>query len=577
MTRIKVLLACVSVSALAACAQVPNEVRLRGPLSAGSPLFDTRTSYGQFLAGQAALRDGKSKEAASYFGTAAVLGEDPGVIGERSFTALLLAGDITRAAAAAPTDPDSTEAIKRLGVLTRVVEFITVGKGKDAEALLRTESPGFPHQQAAALLGPWAAAAAGNAEGATVQPTLRSDKLVQYFGQQGQARLFERAKRYDEAETDYKALTANTATASIFTLDYGAFLERRKRHDDAVAVYDAALKAAPNDTGLLRARARAAAKGAPPALPTVRQGAAEGLVACAATFAGERQTQFALAYLRLALRLDPTRDEAWVLVGDMLNQNEDPQGAIEAYGHVAPGSPHYASAQSKTAWAWNEIGDKARALEVARAAAVASPNDRDAQVALADLLRAGSQWSESVAILDPVIARETANPDWRLLYLRAVALEQANRWSEAERDLQAALKVNPDEPELLNFLGYSWIDRNEHLAEAMGMVQKAVAARPQSGAMLDSLGWAYYRLGDYKAAVEKLEAAVEMEPGDPDVNGHLGDAYWKFGRKTEAEFQWRRVLTLEPDDKQKLEAEAKLKNGLGASGAAAAQSTVAHN
>jgi Flp pilus assembly protein TadD len=162
------------------------------------------------------------------------------------------------------------------------------------------------------------------------------------------------------------------------------------------------------------------------------------------------------------------------------------------------------------------------------------------------------------------------------LYLRAVALEQAGRWPEAERDLQAALKVNPDEPELLNFLGYSWIDRNERLAEALAMVEKAVAARPQSGAMLDSLGWAYFRLGDYKAAVEKLEAAVELEPGDPDVNGHLGDAYWKVGRFIEARFQWRRVLSLEPTDKQKVESEEKLKNGLGLS-APATKSTIAHN
>jgi Flp pilus assembly protein TadD len=244
---------------------------------------------------------------------------------------------------------------------------------------------------------------------------------------------------------------------------------------------------------------------------------------------------------------------------------------------VPAGSPHYASAQSKIAWAWNDIGDKAKALEVARAAATAAPNDRDAQLALADLLRAGSQWNESVAVLDQVVARESASPDWRVLYLRAVALEQAKRWPEAERDLQGALKINPNEPELLNFLGYSWIDRNEHLAEALGMVQKAVAARPTSGAMLDSLGWAYYRLGDYKNAVEKLETAVEMEPGDPDVNGHLGDAYWRIGRKTEAQFQWQRVLSLEPDDKQKADSEAKLKNGLAANGAAATSSTTASN
>jgi tetratricopeptide (TPR) repeat protein len=576
MMRLKVLLACLSVSALAACAAAPAAVSMRGPVGQSYALFDTRTSYGQFLAGQAALRDGNSKEAATYFGTAAVLGDDPGVIAERSFTALLLSGDIRRAAAAAPTQTGGTEAIRRLGVLTRVVEAMAMGKGKEAQALLKSDPPGFPHQQAVALLSPWAAAGAGDKEGAITQPVLRNDKLVQYFGQQGQARLFERAKRYDEAETDYKALTSNAATASIFTLDYGAFLERRKRYDDAVALYDGALRAAPNDTGLQRARDRAAARGAPPPAPTLRQGAAEGLIACAATFAGERQTQFALAYLRLALRLDPERDEAWVLVGDLLYRDDDHQAAIEAYSRVAPGSPHYASAQSKIAWAWNALGDKDKALDVARAATAAAPNDRDAAVALADLLRASSRWDESVAVLDPILAREAAAPDWRLLYLRAVALEQGGRWPEAEKDLQAALKVNPDEPELLNFLGYSWIDRGERLPEALAMVEKAVGARPQSGAMMDSLGWAYFRLGDYKTAIEKLETAVELEPGDPDINGHLGDAYWKVGRMIEARFQWQRVLSLEPTDKQKVESEEKLKNGLGFS-APATKSTIAHN
>ncbi|MCY1647326.1 tetratricopeptide repeat protein [Caulobacter sp. SL161] len=576
MTRLKVLLACVSVSALAACASGPAQVSMRGPVGQNYSLFDTRTSYGQFLAGQAALRDGNSKEAATYFGTAAVLGDDPGVIAERSFTALLLSGEISRASAAAPTETGGTEAIRRLGVLTRVVEALALGKGKEAQALLKSDPPGFPHQQAVALLGPWAAAAAGDKEGAIVQPVLRNDKLVQYFGQQGQARLFERAKRYDEAETDYKALTSNAATASIFTLDYGAFLERRKRYDDALALYDAALRAAPNDTGLLRARARAAARSAPPPAPTLRQGAAEGLIACAATFAGERQNQFALAYLRLALRLDPGRDEAWILVGDLLNQGDDHRAAIEAYGRVPAGAPLYASAQSKIAWAWNALGDKDKALEVARAATAAAPNDRDAAVALADLLRASSRWDESVAVLDLLLAREAEAPDWRLLYMRAIALEQGGRWPEAEKDLQSALKVNPDEPELLNFLGYSWIDRNERLPEALAMVEKAVAARPQSGAMMDSLGWAYFRLGDYKTAIEKLEAAVELEPGDPDINGHLGDAYWKAGRTIEARFQWQRVLSLEPTDKQKADSEDKLKNGLGLS-TPATKSTIAHN
>lgn len=453
--------------------------------------------------------------------------------------------------------------MRRLGALTRVVELLAEGKGRDAQTLLKAEPIGFPHRQAAVLLAPWLAAAAGDKDGAIVTPELQGDRFVQYFGQLGQARLYERAKRYDEAETNYKALMAIENARALFVSDYGEFLERRKRHADAVVLYDAALARDPDDQGLLKARARAEAHGAAPAMMTEKQGAAHALVACAATFASERQSQFSLAYLRLALRLDPKRDDAWLLVGDLLAQDDDDAGARDAYAKVAPTSARYVAAQSKLAWSYQNGGDKPQALVLAKDLAAAAPKDRDAQINYADLLRSNERWSESAAVLDPLIAAEGDKPDWRLLYMRGIALERANRWPEAEHDLLTALKQSPDDPDLLNYLGYSWIDRGERLPEAIAMVQKAVEARPESGAMLDSLGWGYYRQGDYKTAVAKLERAVELEPGDPDVNGHLGDAYWRIGRQVEARYQWQRVLSLEPDEKQKTEAQAKLKDGLG--------------
>ncbi|MGR4865053.1 tetratricopeptide repeat protein [Caulobacter sp. LARHSG274] len=568
MTRIKLLLALLSASALTACAATTTPTpkaegpALRGPAQADSGWYGSRSAYGQFLAGQAALQNGSNTQAAGYFNEARELDDDPGVLGDRAFTAALLAGDVQHAAAVAPRGADANEAVRRLGALTRVVDLLADGKGREAQAVLKTESIGFPHRPAAVLLAPWLAAAVGDKDGAVVRPELQGDRFVQYFGQLGQARLFERAKRYDEAETDYKALMAVENARDLFVPDYGAFLERRKRQAEAVALYDAALARDPDDEGLAKARARAAAGRAPPAMPTLRQGAAHALVACAATFASERQSQFSLAYLRLALRLDPKRDDAWLLVGDLLAQDDDDAGARDAYAKVLPGSTRYAAAQSKLAWSYQTGGDKPKALALAQQTAAAAPKDRDAQVGYADILRANERWAESAAVLDPLIAAQGDKPDWRLLYMRGVALERANRWSDAERDLLTALKLNPDEPDLLNYLGYSWIDRGERLPEAIAMVQKAVDARPTSGAMLDSLGWGYYRQGDYKTAVAKLEQAVELEPGDPDVNGHLGDAYWRVGRQIEARFQWRRVLSLEPDEKQKAAAEAKLKNGL---------------
>lgn len=177
-------------------------------------------------------------------------------------------------------------------------------------------------------------------------------------------------------------------------------------------------------------------------------------------------------------------------------------------------------------------------------------------------MQANEQYPESIGLLDTLIA-ETKPAEWQLHYARGRALERSGQWEKAEADLALALKLRPEEPELLNYLGYAWIDRGERLQEAMAMVEKAVAANPRSGAIVDSLGWAHYRLGNYKKAVEVLEEAVELEAGDPEINNHLGDAYWMVGRKDEAGFQWRRVLTLNPDDKIKLDAEKKLASGLG--------------
>jgi len=521
--------------------------------------------YGMYLAGEAALADGRSAEAARYFDQARAHPEAAALIAERAFSAALMSGDVQRAASLAPTGEASSTAGQRLGKLVVAVDALASGKGKAAQAIIASNEIGFPHRPAAVLLAPWAAAQAGDVEGSLVLPQVRGDRMVEYFGQLGQALLFERARRYDEAETDFKAITSSEGAGEMAVLAYGGFLERRGRRLEAVALYEGALEREPGSTSLAEAKARAAnGKAAPPA-PTVRQGAAQALLAPAATMIAARQAQNALAYLRLVLRLDPQRDDAWLMVGDLMQAAGDLDAARVAYGKPKPGSAEHAAAQAKLAWSYETAGDHETALKLARAGA--ATGSADARLTLADLLRANDQYAEAVELLGGLIA-ESPTPDWRLYYARGVTLERMERWKEGEADLQAALRIRPDEAELLNYLGYSWIDRGERLPEALAMVQKAVAANPQSGAMVDSLGWAYYRLGDYKQAVEKLEQAVELEAGDPDINNHLGDAYWKVGRRDEAQFQWRRVLTLNPDAKMKAQVEAKLASGLGPDGPA---------
>ena len=551
---------------LAACAGGP-----RPGATPTSATFDpggpAASRYGLFLAGQAALNDGRSSDAAQYFERARgddEAGED--VVGERAFTAALLAGDIQKAAVLAPSGDTASEGGVRLGRLVRAVEAMADGKGKDAQALFAEDAIGFPHRAAVALLSPWAAAQAGDAEGALVRPQAGSDKLVEYIGQLGQAGLFERAKRYDEAETDFKALAQGENPTEMAVLAYGGFLERRGRRLDAVALYDTALKDN-RSASLQAARARASGGKAPPAAPTLREGAAQALLGPAAAMLAAKQNQIGLAYLRLALRLDPQRNEGWLMVGDLMAQMGDLDAARAAYAKPRAGSPEFYTARSKLAWAYQNDGDKAAAVKLAREAA--ATGDSDARLNLADILRVNEQFAESAQILTGLIG-EASKPDWRLLYARGVSYERLARWPEAEADLKAALALKPEEPELLNYLGYSWIDRGERLPEAMAMVEKAVAANPKSGAMIDSLGWAHYRLADYRKAVEFLEQAVELDAGDPEINNHLGDAYWRVGRRDEAQFQWRRVLTLDPDAKIKADAEGKLASGLGPKGPAPA-------
>jgi tetratricopeptide (TPR) repeat protein len=531
-----------------------------GPRVTAETQLAGQSPYGLFLASGAAMNAGRNAEAARFLAQARAEGGADPALTERAFTAALLAGDIEAAAALAPVEAGASEPARRLGRLVTSVAALSAGKGKAARDALGSDGLGFPHRSAAALLGPWMAAAAGDPEGAVVRPQLRGDASVDYFGKIGQGHLFERARRFDEAETDFKAVTAGQSPSELAVLAYGAFLERRGRRAEALALYDGGLRRNPSSLGLEQARARAATGRGAPAAPSLKEGAAFALLAPAATMISAKQDQVALAYLRLALTLDPRRNDAWLMLGDVLQQRGDLEGARAAYERPKSNSPEFPAAQAKLAWSHQSDGDKVTAIRLARAGA--QGGDVEARATLADLLRANAEYDEAITILTGLIDQAPA-PDWRLYYARGQANERSGRWPGAEADLSRALALRPDEPELLNYLGYAWIDRGERLDEAKGMIEKALASNPRSGAIVDSLGWAYFRKGDYAKAVELLEQAVELEAGDPEINNHLGDAYWMVGRKDEAGFQWRRVLTLDPDAKMRADAEAKIANGLG--------------
>lgn len=552
---LRLLTSLLAVAGLAACAHAER-----------SPLIDVAeprpgAAYGDFLNGQAALNAGRREEAARYLGRAAAAAPANDSVRRRAFIAALLAGDVARAANLAPTEEGADQ---RLGRLVRAVESLADGRGEAAVAELSAETVGYPHRTAAALVRPFALAEAGDLTAAVQPVEAGRDRLLPVFGELARAQLLERARRHEEAETTLRAVLGRAPDNDLFLTAYGGFLERRGRRAEAADIYRTALKDDAGDVESEGALARASARrGAPPPLATPRQGASQALTAVAANLLGESQQDLAMAYLRLALRLDPDRDEAWLLVGDLLNAGADRAGARAAYARVRLGDGDHASAQARIAWSWQAEKNTAEALRVLDAADLAAPGRETLLLTRAEVLRAADRFAESAAVLTAAMEGQSA-PDWRLLYLRGTAYERAGRWAEAEVDLLKALEQRPEEPDVLNYLGYAWADRGERLPEAFAMIEKAVTLKPQSGAIVDSLGWAHYRLGRFHEAVKHLERAVELEASDPTINDHLGDAYWRVGRRTEAAFQWRRVLTLEPEAALKAQAETKLASGLGA-------------
>jgi tetratricopeptide (TPR) repeat protein len=555
------LLSAVAVAALslAACATpAPEALRPSQGVAGGDSEAST---YGLFLAGRAALNGGQGDQAADYLARAARAEPGATFLEERAFTAALIGGDVHRAASLAPTGADASLSMQRLGRLAQAVDAMALGKGRDAEALLAGDPLGPPHRAAGVLLMPWAAAQAGDWKAALTPPDARGDRLIAEVSLLDLALLYERNHRYDDADAAFRKLMSDGDGANLYTAAYGEFMERRGRKADAVGLYDAALKGDPASRSARIARARAVAGQAPPPAPSLNQGAAQALLAPAALFLAEKQPELGLAYLRLVLRLDPDRNEAWLLVGDAMIAAGDLNAGRAAYMRPKPGSPDYVGARARLIDTYQDAGDAALVLKLAQDTVKGAPGDDDALTLLADALRTDQQFQQSADVLDKLIADHGDHATWDLYYMRGVALEQAGRWPDAERDLKKALVMKPDEPDILNYLGYSWVDRGEQVKEGKAMIEKALAIKPDSGAMIDSLGWAYYKLGDYPQAVLQLERAAELEAADPEINDHLGDAYWRAGRRVEARFQWDLVLTLHPDDKLRAEVEAKLKNG----------------
>ncbi len=527
------------------------------------PLDAHRNSaFGLYLAGRNALTSGESAVGADYLSRVYALTSEQPRVREQAFTAALLAGDLDEAGRIAPTDPEVSPVIVQAGRLVQAVQAYAGGDARRADALLKDAPVGEPHDRAGFYVQGWIAAAAKDWDRALALPPADFDPVSAMVARANRARLLEQRRRYDEADAEWRDLTSHAITGALFRQPYGEYLERRGRRDDALVQYDAAITAGTADRRVIQGRERVLAKGRPPALPSFRQGAAQALRTAADQMIAQRAHEFGVVYLRLAQNLDPN-DNTQLLIGQTLIQGGIEPAGRAALAEVSEASPAlYAAARIQTAISLGKAGRDEEALVELRRAAAARPDEAGVAYMLAGQLMQMERHEAALELLNGPLLN-TADQGFEVHFLRGAAYESLDRDTEAEAELWAALQMQPDNPTLLNYLGYLWVDTGTRVQEGAAMIARAHAAEPKDGNIQDSLGWAQYRQGQYEAAVVNLEGAVDKEPANAEINDHLGDAYWAVGRQREAGFQWNRVLTLEVDDKRRGEVEAKLRDRLG--------------
>jgi tetratricopeptide (TPR) repeat protein len=385
----------------------------------------------------------------------------------------------------------------------------------------------------------------------------------------------------DKAADEAFALAAGRSTHPPLRLRIAAALHfaRTKRLDRAHDMLQGARRGDADIAVIAKIADRVAAGGvAIEAVPDAVAGLSEAMFDVASALQRDRGSETALLYGRLAVHLRTEFPLASLLVGEILDDRGRHSEAIEIYDRIPSSSPYHGMARLRAASGLVDLGRTEDAMAVLREQTKARAEDPGPPTRLGDILRREKRWVESVSAYDKAVQRHEAEGrrDWSIFYTRGIALERAKLWDRAEADFLTALELKPDQPYVLNYLGYSWVEQGINLSRAEKMIERAVKLRPDDGYIIDSLGWVLYRTGRYDAAVAQLERAVELKPSDATINNHLGDAYWRVGRKAEAAFQWRRALSFDPEPELKMELSRKLKDGLAPKAGTSPQTTTSH-
>ena len=287
-----------------------------------------------------------------------------------------------------------------------------------------------------------------------------------------------------------------------------------------------------------------------PMVETPGQGLAEILFTTASLLFGEQATTEAMVYLQMALYLRPDFPPAQLMLANLHEQMKNHKAAIETYQAIDPATVFYKRGRLRTALNYQAMGDHQKAVGLLTQLEAEYPNDPEPSLTLGDLFRTQKDFKQAAHFYSQAIERDKQinEEDWVVFYSRGVAYERAGEWPKAEADFKQALYLSPDQPDVLNYLGYSWLVKNQNLIRASSYIEQALEQRPSDAHIIDSMGWAFYLMGNFKDALVYMEQAAELTPQDATINDHLGDVYWRLGRRIEARFQWERALEFEPED-----------------------------
>lgn len=535
------------------------------PIKAGS-------FAGAYLAGRVAASDNQPDLAISYFKQALDFEPNNVSMQQDMLLTLLSAGKFKDAVTLAKRLKESPD-VERYVRLTLASDALLRKNYNTAKNELKFSDPSDMDVLSTGLIGAWATFGRGNTTGAIEEvKKLLGPAWYDLFLSYHLALMSDLAGHKDDAQRYYKQAlhdqqggAAAPDTYERIIISFASFDLRNNKREEALATLREGEKMLTGRDTLKNIRQQVEnGSSLDMVVKTPQEGSAEVLYDLGTAINRGGAEAFARIFLQLANALHPHNDATLFQLADISSKLEENDRAIDIYQEIPVKSPYYRDAELRLALILADEGKSEEAIRHLSALEKEFPEDQRISMAMTGVYMQDKAYGKAAEVMDRAIARipHLEKENWLMLYQRGMAEERLKEWDKAEPDFRKALELSPDQPQVLNYLGYSLIDRNEKLDEALNMVKKAAELRAQDGYIVDSLGWAYYKLGRYDEAVKTLENAIKLRPEDPTINDHLGDAYWQVGRKLEATFQWNHAISGKPEPEELAKIQEKLKSGL---------------